>query len=86
MSSGKEEPSNLVTDPEALTKVLEMELAMKRAAWQRARSRRGSWRTLSILFLFLVIGGALVALFYFAPALSRRRAPNSATETTPSIR
>ena len=72
MPSAEKQPSNLVTDPDALAKLLEMELALKRAAWQHARSRRGTWRALSILFLLLVMMGALVAYFYFMPDLSRR--------------
>lgn len=72
MTSTEKQPANSVTDPDALVKLLEMELSRKRAAWQRTRSRRGTWCALSILFLFLVIAGALVAYFYFAPTLIRR--------------
>ena len=61
-----------VGDPEALAKALEMELMLKRAAWQRTRSRRGTWRALSFLFLLLVLVAAIAAWFYLAPALSRR--------------
>ena len=68
----RKQPSNLVTDPDALAKLLEMELALKRAGWERARSRRNIWRALSFLFLLLVIVGGLVAWFYFAPALRHR--------------
>jgi hypothetical protein len=85
MPSAEKQPSNLVTDPDALAKMLEMELALKRAAWQHTRSRRGTWRALSILFLLLVIMGALVAYFYFVPALSRSgesTSPPGATDST----
>ena len=85
MSSAEKQPSNLVTDPDALAKLLEMELALKRAGWERTRSRHGAWRALSILFLLLVVVGALVAYFYFAPALSRRgdaTPPPGATDST----
>ena len=86
MSSAENQPSNLVTDPDALVELLDMELALKRAAWQRARSQRGTWRALSILFLFLVIAGGLVAYFYFAPALGRRGESSPPPEATDSIR
>ena len=88
MPSAEKQPANLVTDPDALTKVLEMELALKRATWQRTRSQRGTWRALSILFLLLVIAGALVAYFYFAPTLIRRgeSTPSSGAEATDSTR
>ena len=80
MPSAEKQLSNLVTDPDALAKLLEMELALKRVAWERTRLRRGTWRALSVLFLLLVIVGALAAYFYFAPALSRRE------EATPGSR
>jgi hypothetical protein len=86
MSSAENQPSNLVTDPDALVEVLDMELALKRAAWQRARSQRGTWRALSILFLLLVIAGGLVAYFYFAAALGRRGESSPPPEATDSIR
>lgn len=85
MSSAEKQPSNLVTDPDALVRLLEMELALKRSAWQRARSKRGTWRALSILFLLFVIAGGLVAYFHFAPSLIRgESAPPS--EAPDSIR
>ena len=86
MSSAEKQPSNLVTDPDALAKLLEMELALKRAAWQRMRSQRGTWRALSILFLLVVMAGGLVAYFYFAPALIRRGESAPPSEATDSIR
>jgi hypothetical protein len=86
MPSAEKLPSNLVTDPDALAKMLEMELAMKRAEWQRTRSQRGTWRALSILFLLLVIVGALAAYFYLAPTLSRRGAATPSPEANDSIR
>jgi hypothetical protein len=86
MPTAEKQPSNLVTDPDALAKVLEMELALKRAGWERARSRRGTWRALSILFLLLVMAGALAAFFYFAPALGRHGAAKPSPEAQDSIR
>ena len=76
----------MVTDPDALAKLLEMELALKRASWQRTRSRRGTWRALSFLFLLLVIAGGLVAWFYFAPTLSRREEATSPPTAAAPIR
>jgi hypothetical protein len=86
MYSAEKQPSNLVTDPDALTKLLDMELALKRAAWQRTRSQRGSWRAFSFLFLLAVIAGGLVAYFYFAPALVRHGESASTFEPADSIR
>lgn len=86
MSSMEKPPSNLVSDPDALTKLLEMELALKRASWEETRSRRGTWRALSILFLLFVIAGAIAAWFYFAPALSHRDEATPPPAAADSIR
>lgn len=68
------------TDPEAMARALELELIMKRASWQKAQARRGTWRALSFLFLFLVILGTLLAYFYFATALPRAGGEKPAAE------
>ncbi|HEY2712420.1 MAG TPA: hypothetical protein VGI60_07890 [Chthoniobacterales bacterium] len=67
-----EPPPDSSTDPDALAKAVEMELISKRAAWEKARARRGHWRALSLLFLFLIILGAALAFFYFLPDLRSR--------------
>ena len=74
------------TDPDALTKALEVELMLKRASWSRAAARRGLWRALSFLFLFVIILGALFAYFYLIPKLTRRGAEAPAAETAESSR
>ncbi|HSH39038.1 MAG TPA: hypothetical protein VK993_09655 [Chthoniobacterales bacterium] len=61
------------TDPEKLAKLLEIELMQKRAGWQQAKARRGTYRTLSFLFLFAVILAAFVAFYLLAS--SERPAP-----------
>jgi hypothetical protein len=77
----EKQPSNFVSDPDTLAKMLEMELALKRQEWQRRRSQRGTWRSLSILFVVLVIAGALAAYFYFAMTYRPGRQPASSVET-----
>ncbi|MGI8889677.1 MAG: hypothetical protein ACR2G0_02700 [Chthoniobacterales bacterium] len=59
----------VVSDPDALTKALELELMAKRISWQRAKNRHGLWRALSFVFLLLVVLGALLAYFYFSPQM-----------------
>jgi hypothetical protein len=71
-SVGREE------NPEAMARALELELISKRPAWQRAKARRQTWRALSVLFLLLILLGALLAYLYLVPALNRadrRRSP-----------
>ena len=86
MSTTEKPPSNLVTDPDALAKLLDLELALKRASWEQTRSRRGTWRALSILFLLLVIAGAIAAWFFFAPALGRHGETANRPAATDSVR
>ena len=65
-------PEPAPTDAEALARELEIELQLKRASWQKARARRGLWRGLSLLFLLLVIVGALLAYLFLQPRLRQR--------------
>lgn len=62
-ADGKPEPPEI--DPDKLSKLLEIELLQKRAAWQRAADQRKSFRVIAFLFLFVVILGALAAYFFF---------------------
>ncbi len=75
--AGFEEPKPSTSDPDALTKALEIELMLKRAVWKKTSARRGTWRALSILFLVLVVLGTLAAYFFFASEFRPHR------ETTP---
>lgn len=61
---GNRQPTLGETDPEKLAKLLEIELMQKRATWQQAKARRSTLRTMSFLFLFLVIVAAFVAIYY----------------------
>ena len=68
-------------DPDALAKALELELILKRAAWQKTRTQRGTWRALSLFFLLLVILGALAAFFFVLPQLRSRKTETPAAES-----
>ena len=57
---GKPEPN----DPDQVMRLLEIELAQRRAARQRAGSPYRGFRLASFVFLFAVIIGAVIA-FYF---------------------
>ena len=63
MAEGNLKPEPRETDPAKLAEQLEIELIMKRAAWQQAKARRGNLRILSFGFLFLVVIGALFGFF-----------------------
>ncbi len=72
---GNTQPQLRETDPEKLAKLLEIELMQKRAGWQQAKARRGTYRTLSFLFLFAVIVAAFIA-FYFLASSDRIAVPS----------
>ena len=82
--NGKPEP----VDPEHMLRMLELEMMQKRALRQQASARRSSLRTVSFLFLFLVILGAAVAA-YFAFSSGGvedlRARSNSAASPTPAV-
>ena len=61
-ADGKSEPSEI--DPAKLSKLLEIELMQKRAKWQRVAAQRRTFRVLAVLFLLLVIAGAIAAYFF----------------------
>ena len=70
---GNRHPAARETDPEKLAKLLEIELMQKRAGWEQAKARRNTYRTMSFLFLFVVIVAAFFA-FYFL--ISSERGPS----------
>ena len=62
MAEGNRKPE--VNDPEMMARLLELELAQKRAAWQHTHAQRQKLRMFSFVFLFLIVAGAFAA-FYF---------------------
>lgn len=57
---GKPEPN----DPDQVLKLIDIELAQKRAARERAPSPFRGFRMASFIFLFAVILGAVLAFYY----------------------
>ena len=73
---GKPEPTKM--DPEQVTRLFELELAQKRAAWAEAGARRQKIRTASFLLLTLIVLGTLAAFFFLFTRLSQERSGASA--------
>lgn len=69
---GKSE--SVKNDPGDLARVLELELLQKRAAWQRERERYGVIRTISILFLVVMVAASIAGLFFLFSRFSGERA------------
>lgn len=69
------------TDPEQITRQLDLELSMKRAQWKQAKAKRRNLRMASVLFLFLLIAGCVFAFMVLIPQL-RERAQSGAAHTS----
>jgi hypothetical protein len=51
-------------DADQLARLLDLELKQKRIAWQHAKQRKKSYRSLAFLFIFLLFAGCLVGFFF----------------------
>ena len=76
-SGGKPESSG--TEPEQLSRLIELELAQKRAQWKAAAARRRKIRMTSYFFLFLLILASLLAFFALFSRVNEERANPRAT-------
>jgi hypothetical protein len=72
------------TEAEKVTRLLELELAQKRAAWKEAGARRRNARMMSFAFLFLIILGCLFGLF-FAFSIVNEQRPREKSSATPAV-
>jgi hypothetical protein len=87
MSGNEPQISQLTgSNPEDLSRLLEIELIQKRAEWQRTTARHKNLKMFSLLFLFMVVLAGLVA-FYFAYMRAseerNQRPPAAAATVTP---
>jgi len=73
------------SDSEEINRLLEIELIQKRAAWQQASSRYKTLKSVSILFLFVVILGALLGFYFVMMRVSENRGnPKTTLSPAPS--
>ncbi len=72
---GDGKPESGPIDPEQLTRLLDIELAQKRATWAEAAASYHRIRSISLLFLAIVIIGSLLAFFFMYTRLTQER-PN----------
>lgn len=79
-------PESRAGDDDALLKALEIELLQKRASWQKAHGQRNAWRSASFVFLFIVVIGALFALYYVMAVMPRKTSeqPDPAPAASPA--
>jgi hypothetical protein len=71
-------------DPEQLSRLLELELMQKRAAWKNASARHHQIRVASFVFLFILIVGSLFAYFMLFSRMREQRV-NQHPSPTPTI-
>jgi hypothetical protein len=67
---------------EELSKLLEIELIQKRTQWQRATTRNKNFKTLSILFLFIVVVAGLAAFYFLFMQANEQRQQRAPTPTS----
>lgn len=67
------EKGKLETDTDQICRLLDAKLANERAAWQRANSQRQIIRAASLIFVFLVIIGALAAFYFVSTRVAEHR-------------
>jgi hypothetical protein len=71
-------------DPEELSRLLELELIQKRAAWQQANARHKTLKSVSIFFLFVVIVAALVGFYLAFSRVNEERGQRPKVTATPA--
>ena len=71
-AAGKPNPNE--SDPETVARLLELELVRKRVEWKETGKRYRAFRSMSFVFLFLLIAGALVAAFFVFSRVNEQRA------------
>ena len=66
-------------EAEQLSRLLEVELLQKRAEWKKTKERKKSYRSLAILFLFLLFAGCLLGFFFASNRVREERQNRPAT-------
>lgn len=77
-------PESKGSEPEQLSRMIELELAEKRAQWKESATRRKKVRMASYFFLFLLIIGSLFAFFVLFLRVKEERT-NPRPTPAPSI-
>lgn len=70
------------TEAEQMARMLELELIQKRMAWQQAKQRKKSYRSLAFLFLFLLFAGCALGFFFVFSRVTEERQNRPAPAAT----
>jgi hypothetical protein len=60
-------------DADQLARLLELELAQKRLVWKHAKERKRSFRSLAVLFLFLLFAACVLGFFFAYNRVNEKR-------------
>ena len=71
--TGPVQSESVSSEAEQLSRLLELELAQKRVAWKHLKQRKKSYRTLAVLFLFLLFAGCLAGYLFVANRVNEER-------------
>ena len=83
MSGNEPQISQLTgSNPEELSRLLDIELIQKRAEWQRTTARNKNLKAFSLMFLFVVVLAGLVAFYFAYMRASEGRPQRAAAATT----
>jgi uncharacterized membrane protein len=74
MHGDADKPETIKQDPEAILRLLDLELRQKRVSWQQAASRHRTSRMISLFAIFVVIVAGLLALFFLFSQANQERA------------
>jgi hypothetical protein len=79
MHGDADKPETIKQDPEALLRLLDLELRQKRVAWQQAASRHRTSRMISLFSILVVIVAGLLAFFFLFSQANQERANSRPT-------
>jgi hypothetical protein len=69
-------------DAEQLARLLELELIQKRTTWKQAKERKKSFRSLAVLFVFLLFVACMLGLFFAFSRVNEERHGRPAAATS----
>jgi len=76
----KAAPGAASTNADELTKLLEIELIQKRTEWQRTTARNKNLKSVSLLFLALVVMAGMAAFYFMFMRVQEGRQHRAAAE------
>lgn len=82
MHADLSKPETVEQAPEALLRLLDLELRQKRQLWQKAAARHRNSRMLGFLAIFVVISGAFFALFFLFTQAREEKSNSSSPSIT----